>query len=598
MLLENGIKLINQGNFQQAAELFLQIIQKDSQHAVAYNCLGVVQHKLHLFTEAENSFQCARNLAPENPDILCNLGALFISMHRLEAAKAYLEEAIQIKPNYSEAYGNLGLIQMEQGLLDEATHSFRCAIQFKPDCAALFNDLGLVQTRQQLWLAAENSFRYAIDLNPAYAEAYNNLGIVLKETRRLEEAAKLIYRAIKLSPHYAEAYNSLGSVLTDLGQNELAERCFCRAIQQQKNYFAPFHNLGVLFTNLNRLDQAEKCFYQAIKRNPSHVQTQFSLATLHLLQGKYEIGWKDYDESRMIKHRRLQPNIPCWNGENLAGKRIALYYEQGFGDTFQFIRYAELVSKTAARTVLYVQVSLQRLITASFPALDVYGVENVKEIPTDHFDFSCPLPSLPRIFHTSSATIPRNTPYIAVEADLILKWNKIIKVQGFNFDYRVGIVWAGNPQHHNDHNRSMALELFSDLLALHQVSWVSLQAGEKSQELAKVSDKILQFSEKMTDFAETAGLIAQLDLVITVDTAVAHLAGAMGKKTWVLLPFAPDWRWQLGREDSPWYPTIRLFRQARSGNWQDVITRVKLALQKELARGNITNKINVACHGS
>lgn len=369
--------------------------------------------------------------------------------------------------------------------------------------------------------------------------------------------------------------------MTDLGKIDIAENFFYRAIRVQPHYAAPYHNLGVLFTNLNRLEEAETCFCTALTLKPNDVQTEFSLATLYLLQGEYKKGWEKYDASRMVQHRRMQPSIPRWNGEDLQGKKIALYYEQGFGDTLQFVRYAALVAQLAAYTVLWVQVPLQRLLQTSFPALEeIHGIENVNTIPPDDFDFSCPMPSLPLLFHTSAQTIPQSVPYITVSPDLIAKWERIVKAAHPHGNYRVGIVWAGNPDHHNDHNRSMELADLADLFTLDRVQWISLQLGAKVRELDAYAGTIYDYHTELTDFAETAGLMTQLDLIITVDTAVAHLAGAMGKRTWVLLPFAPDWRWQLEREDSPWYPSVRLFRQQEPGIWKDVIDKVQLSLQK------------------
>lgn len=577
VLLNRGLELAAKEDFQQAANIFLQLIEDDANDAVAYNCLGVMQNRMRQFEEAEKSLCHALELNPENPDALCNMGALFISTHRLEEAKNYLEKVIQINPNYPEAHSNLGLIQMEQGLFEEAELSFRRAIKSKPNCPEIFNDLGLNQIKRGLLVEAESSFRHAIELKPDFPEAFNNLGIVQKDINRLEEAAKTIYHAIKLNPNYAEAYNSLGSVLTDAAYNEVAEKCFYRAIRLRPNYSPSYHNLGVLFIHTNRFEEAETCFCQALKLNPNNAQTEFSLATLYLLQAQYEKGWKKYDKSRIIKHSHDQPDIPRWQGENLAQKTILLYYEQGFGDTIHFVRYTYLVSKLAKRTVLLVQKPLQSLMQSSFPSLNIYGTEDIREIPSGEFDFSCPLPSLPVVFNTSQASIPQTIPYLTVCSKISEKWSKIKQLSNSTL-FRVGVVWAGNPKHQNDRNRSIPIEVFTDLFAVEEVTWVSLQVGGKEKDLDKVTCKVFNYAEKINDFADTAGLITYLDLVITVDSAVAHLAGSMGKRTWLLLPFAPDWRWQIDREDTPWYPTMHLFRQCKAGDWSEVLVRVKKAL--------------------
>jgi tetratricopeptide (TPR) repeat protein len=582
VLLKRGLEFAAKEDLQQATELFRQAIEETPNDSEAYNCLGAVQYRTNLLEEAEFSFRRALELNPENPDALCNLGTLFISTQRLKAAKNCLERVIQICPNYPEAHGNLGLIQMQECLFVEANLSFQRAIELNPNSPYAYNNLGLVQMQQCLVIEAELSFRQAIGLKPNFPEAYNNLGITLKNMSRLEEAAKYIYRATKLNPNYAEAYNSLGTVLTDADRNEVAESCFYRAIRIKPNYPEPYHNLGVLFTNTNRLDQAETCFCQALKINPNFTEAEFSLATLYLLQARYEKGWEKYDKSRMTQHNHVQPNIPRWSGENLAGRKILLYHEQGFGDTLHFVRYAHLVEKLADQTVLWVQKPLQRLIDSSFPSIEVHGIEDIQDIPPGEFDFSCPLPSLPRVFNTSSKNIPQTIPYIKVCSKITTKWDNFFNPLNKNSSYKIGVVWAGNPNHHNDRNRSIPLEVFSDLFAVKAVTWISLQAGIKSQDLVKIPYKVFSHPEKMKDFAETAGLITHLDLIITVDSAVAHLAGAMGKQTWLLLPFAPDWRWQINRQDSPWYPTIQLFRQRKAGDWPEVLVRVKQALALQL----------------
>ncbi|MEN6411717.1 MAG: tetratricopeptide repeat protein [Veillonellales bacterium] len=575
ILVKRGLEFVTTGDLPQAAEVFRQVLAENPNDVESYNYLGAVQYGMHLFEKAESSLRHALKLNPENPDALCNLGALLISTHRLEEAKNCLESVIRMRPGFSEAYSNLGLIQMHEGLLAEAELSFRCAIERKPNSPEIYNNLGLVQTKRLLLAEAELSFHRAIELNPKFPDAYNNLGIVLKGMRRLEEAARYTYRAIKLNPNFAEAYNSLGTVLTDINCYEAAEACFYHAIRIQPDYLEPYHNLGVLFTTINRLSQAEAYFCRALNLNPNYVETEFSLATLYLLQAQYEKGWEKYDKSRMIKYSQAQPEAPRWRGENLTGKRILLYYEQGFGDTLFFVRYAPLVAKIAGKTVLWVQEPLQRLLDSSFPFLAVHGTT---DIPPGEFDFCCPLPSLPMVFNTAAKDIPRTIPYIKVCSEIAAKWGKAAEELN---RARIGVAWAGNPSHHNDRNRSIPIDLFADLFADDEVIWVSLQVGAKARDLVKVPGKVFSRPEEMQDFAETAGLITHLDLVITVDSAVAHLAGAMGKKTWLLLPFAPDWRWQMDREDSPWYPTMRLFRQRKADDWPDVINRVRGALREE-----------------
>jgi Flp pilus assembly protein TadD len=544
--LAEGLRLAAQGNLPQALEALRQAIEKDPKDYEDYNCLGTVQYGAKLYEQAGLSFQQALAINPACPEALSNLGVLFIERQLLNEAKTCFLQAIQARPNYSSAYNNLGLLQVREQLLNEAEISFRRAINLKTD----------------------------------FAEAFNNLGLLLKDTKRCEEAVKSLFHAIKLKPDFAEAHNNLGTVLTDLNRFDVAETCFCRAAQLKPAYPDPYHNLGIVFINTNRLDKAEACFSRALQIKPDYSEAEFALATLYLLQGRFEKGWEKFDKWRIKTYGEKQPDVPRWQGEDIAGSSILLYYEQGFGDTLHFVRYATMVASLAQKVTLWVQNPLCRLIASSFPGIEIHCST---DMPAGPFAFACPLPSLPRILNTSLESIPRNNPYMKPDTEVAKKWGKVLAQTGGGNSYRIGVVWAGNPNHHNDRNRSIPMEEFKTLFtAKAKVSWISLQVGERASDVTEVSCAVFSWPDELVDFAETAGLIENLDLVITVDSAVAHLAGAMGKMTWLLLPFAPDWRWQLKREDSPWYPTMRLFRQRETGAWPEVVQRVKEALTEYL----------------
>lgn len=419
------------------------------------------------------------------------------------------------------------------------------------------------------------SFCHAIKLNPEYPEAYQRLGEVLMPLERWDDAQASFCKAIELKPHYPEAYNQLGVVLKQKNYLVEAEACYRQAVAQNPDYAEAFHNLGNCLKLTNRLDEAEAAYSRALELRADLYQSKFSLATLYLLRGQYQAGWKLY-ETRFICQGRLRLDIPIWKGEDLTNRKILLFYEQGFGDMIQFIRYAYKVAELSAETTVWIQTPLKRLLDNG--KNNFFVCCNSRNIEPKQFDYACSLFSLPLMFNTSRETIPNTIPYIHAFGDSLLKWcDKIGKVAGER--YKVGVVWAGNPEHSDDHNRSIPLEVFSLLFDVQGVEWISLQLGEAAQEAAQGTWNILDFSEELSDFAETAGIIDNLDLIIAVDTAVAHLAGAMGKKTWLLLPYVPDWRWGLECEQTPWYPTMHLFRQQKKGDWQEVIARVKTALR-------------------
>lgn len=471
---------------------------------------------------------------------------------------------------------NLGVSLANKGDLQQAEAAFCQAIRLNPNYAKAYNNLGLILQKTNRFDKAEACLLRAIELAPDSPDTYNNLSLVFMDTARLDEAEACLRQAIKLNPNVPEIHNNLGLVLVDQNRLQEAETAYRRAIRLKPDYPDAHYNLGNLFKNTKRLDEAEREYRYALKLRPGFDTALFALSTLYLLKGQFEKGWENYNKLRMKKHR--QPDICRWRGEDLTGRRILLFHEQGFGDTIQFARYVQKVSELASETVLWVQKPLQRLMASSYTALTVH---TGKELPAEPYDFACPLPDLPMIFNSSEKTIPKIIPYIDVSTDISQTWKNTLNNMCGN-GYRIGIVWAGNPKHHNDRNRSIPYAVFRDLFDISNVIWVSLQVGSRAEDLAKTSDKVLDLSQSLSDFAETAGAIANLDLIITVDSAVAHLAGAMGKETWVLLPFAPDWRWQLDRKDSPWYPTMRLFRQNKAGNWQEVLKKVKTALQKKL----------------
>ena len=469
----------------------------------------------------------------------------------------------------------IGVRLAKQGDWQLAEAAFCRAIQLNPNYAKAYNNLGLLLQKTNRLDKAEACLLRAVELAPASPNIYNNLGLVFIDSGRRDKAEACLRQAIDLNPNIPEFHNNLGLVLEDKNCPREAETAYRTAISLKPDYPDAHYNLGNLCKNTKRLDEAEREYLHALTVRPGFDTARFALSTLYLLQGQFEKGWESYHNLRVKKSRQL--DIPRWQGEDVTGRRILLFHEQGLGDTIQFVRYAQMVSTLASDTVLWVQKPLQRLLANSYTALTVHSGE---EIPAGPYDFACPLPALPMVCRSSENTIPQMTPYIHVPAGIFRNWEIALHNLCGN-TYRIGVVWAGNPKHHNDRNRSIPYDVFRGLFAVGQVCWVSLQLGSRAEDLVK-SDKVADLSQDLSDFAETAGVIANLDLIITVDSAVAHLAGAMGKETWVLLPFAPDWRWQLDRNDSPWYPSVRLFRQDEPGNWQKVVQKVTTALDAKV----------------
>lgn len=435
---------------------------------------------------------------------------------------------------------------------------------------------GFALVAQKEWHQAALAFCQAIKINPNFPPAYEQLGEVLFFLEDWDNAQACFSKVVELDPEFAESYNYLGVVLRYKGLIEEAKYCYRKAIEKNPNYFEAFHNLGNCLKLTNDFQEAEGAYCRALELKPDFEEACFSLGTLYLLCGQYNKGWKLYD-ARLNWRRKFRLDIPIWQGEELAGRRILLFYEQGFGDMLQFIRYATKVAKVAKKTTVWIQKPLERLLVS---AQNLFSVcTNTRKIDPREFDFACSIFSLPAKFQLGENMLTTQIPYIHSTDDIIKKWDKKIAKQAGN-KVKVGFIWAGNPKHLDDHNRSIPFEVITTLFDNEAVCWVSLQIGKKAKELKKVRQEILDCGEELVDFAETAGVIANLDLVIAVDTAVAHLAGAMGKKTWLLLPHRGEWRWGLTEDSNPWYPATRIFRQHTPGDWQEVLTRVKIALQE------------------
>lgn len=471
----------------------------------------------------------------------------------------------------------LGIQCANSGLWEEAEKAFRQALTVNPNYAQALSNLGFVLKQTHHPEEAEAFLRKALKQDAGLIGAYNNLSLILMDTNRAAEAENLLCKAIRLAPSSPDLYNNLGSALQDLQRPRQAETAFRRAIECNPSFVYAYYNLGCLLKSVGRLDEAAQALACALTLRPDYKSAQLALASLYLLRGQFEKGWQLYNLCRMKKFSSKAGDLPLWQGEDLTGKQLLLFHEQGFGDTIQFSRYLPQAAALARRTVFWVQQQLHSLISSSYPEITLH---TSKTAPDMAFDFACPLPNLPMLFKTTAETIPQQTPYLKATEARIHFWREALAAATPKATIKIGLVWAGNPKHHNDRNRSLPLAAFQPLLTLPETAWISLQLPAQ---IIPRQYPLLDYTEQLVDFSETSALIENLDLVITVDSAVAHLAGALGKEAWVLIPFEPDWRWQLARPDSPWYPGMRLFRQKRPGDWQAPLKEVKKRLEARLS---------------
>jgi tetratricopeptide (TPR) repeat protein len=533
-------------------------------------------HRQGRVPTAETLYRAVLARNPDHPGALRQLGIARLQQGDFEDALRLIRRALDQDPDCCEARVNFGVALHALNRPAEALEHFEKAIALEPERADAHYNLG--RALQLLKRAAEalECYRRVLALKPGYAEAHNNLGNVLLALSRPVEAVASFESALALRPDYADAHSNLGIAFHTLDRYDESLASYARALALRPDHADAHNNLGLALRDMNRHAEAIACFERAQAVQPDMVDAQVNESLARLALGDFDAGWKKYQWRRLTAsfHRRKSPR-PLWLGNwDLAGKTILLHGEQGLGDTLQFSRYVPLVARLGAQVILAVQRPLAPLL-AGLAGVSILRAQG-DAIPP--YDCYCPLPSLPLAFGTTVDTIPAAVPYIGVPADRVAKWRPVTEaIRG----PRIGLMWAGNLAHPN-RRRWIALRDLLPLTQMHDLHFVALQ-----RELPEGDTPLLEsarvptfLGERQADLADTAALIAGLDLVITVDTAIAHLAGALGKPVWVLLPFSADWRWLRHRGDSPWYPTARLFRQPALGDWASLVTQVEAALRQ------------------
>ncbi len=437
---------------------------------------------------------------------------------------------------------------MQAGDNGNAEISFENAVQLAPDLAEAHTNLAMLLSLRDENKAAEMHYLYSISSNPGYPQTHINLGVLLAKQKRFIEAEAAYRKAIELNAGSPDAWS----------------------------------NLGVLYACMKREEEAERCYRTALFLDETYTKARFNLSYLQLRQGRFEEGWQSLEARDWYAPLAKQLPMPRWQGESLAGKSLLICFEAGFGDVIQFCRYAEVLKKQGATSItLLSHPPLKKLLST------LSGVDSIisfdEPLPSSGFDFWTPLLSIPRHCNTNLDSIPARLPYLHADADRIEKWKPLVPQLGL----RVGLVWRGSTQFENDADRSLpSLALLAPLWSVKNITFISLQKGAGENENPPDGLSLTSLGPKLTDFADTAAVISCLDLVICIDTAVAHLAGALGKPCWVLLPdYKTDWRWLTERCDSPWYPEVmRLFRQSTMGDWNPVIADVVNALEAMVKR--------------
>jgi tetratricopeptide (TPR) repeat protein len=571
-----------QGKAAEALTAFQRAVAIKPEFSQAQNSLGIALAQQGRSREAEHCFSAAVRAQPEFAQGHNNLGNALKEQGRREEALACYQEAVRLKPEFAEALNNLGNLQRELGRFDDAVANCRQALRLKPDLADAHNNLGAAYSSLRRWDDAVASYRQAIVLRPNHAEAHSNLGNALRELGRLDEAVISLRQALQLRPDFAEAHGGLAMVLAQRDEMEDALASCDAALRLRPELATAQLSKGFILSELGRRPEALECCQKALELQPDMPDAHKNRSLIWLLEGKLAEGFTEYEWRWKCPELPERPfKEPLWDGSPLADKTILLHAEQGLGDTLQFARYASLVHERGGRVVLVCQRALIPLMKRCQGVAQV--VAQGDHLPS--FDTHAPLLGLPRIFGTTLESIPANIPYIEAESSMIEQWRgELSGMKGF----KVGIAWQGSKTYRRDRSRSVPLAEFAPLANIPGVRLVSLQKGHGSEQIAGLGCRfeVLDLSSRLDEgtgaFMDTAAVMKNLDLVITSDTAIPHLAGALGVPVWVALPSVPDWRWLLGREDSPWYPTMRLFRQPRRGDWEHVFRRIAAALAKQL----------------
>lgn len=545
--LADAVRHHQAGRSSEAERLYRQIVAHDAGHADAWHLLGALALDARRFDEAAESIGRAVELQPANPVFRKNLALAQQAAGHPDRAEASLRESLRLEPRYAEAAFQLGLLLHEQHRFDAAGHVLDEALQLQP------------QSRAGL------------------AQVFIHRAAQLRQQRRPEDAATTYRQVLHWLPEHAEALAGLGPVLLELNGFEEARANLQAAVQLQPEAADVHHNLGIALYRSGLLADAVAALRRAVALKPDDPETHLVLGMALLAQGDWAAGWPEYEwRLRRAPSASSAVQPPRWDGGPLAGRTILLTAEQGFGDAIQFVRFSEPLRDQGARVLLQCQPELVRLLTAC-RFLD--GVFRWDAVPPA-YDVYAPLMSLPGLLHITLANLPASVPYLHAEPALVAHWCRRL---ADTEHLRVGIAWQGGSVTRPNLHKAVPLRLFERLARVEGVELVSVQKGPGTEQLAEQRFPVTVLDDDPAaparDFAGTAAILVNLDIVITIDTAVAHLAGALGLPTWVLLPADADWRWLRGRDDSPWYPTMRLFRQSRFGEWEPVLEAVEAALR-------------------
>jgi Flp pilus assembly protein TadD len=555
-----------------ALSLLRRALERRPHYADALSNLGETLRRLGERAEAKQALSRALALDSHHANALYNLGVLLTEENDFEGARYCLEQALAIFPGHLAARRQLANVHILRGDAAAAEKICLDLLDILPDDHEVRTSLASIYVSLRLYEAAWKEIQYILDREPDHPHATVCMGQILLKTNRPADALETFHRVLSAYPDEKRA--SCGILETKILQNDLDAALALATELAERHPRDPLVrlDLGLVLEKLGRYEQACAAYRHGLAVAPAHPALHFNLANCLLLLGRFHEGWQEYEWRRKLGlWGTPRDGVPEWQGESLEGKTLLIEAEQGLGDMIQFVRLAPALKARGATLVLECQETLIRLLTTA-AGIDMLVRQGTQPLPVT--DLRAPLLSLPRLLRVDAEYIPAATSYLTAPAERVAFWkDRLAPYDGL----RVGIAWAGNPEHTDDANRSCPPQFFRSLLDLPGIAFYSLQKGG-CVEQAFPGGNIQDHSAEWPDLAETAAFVANLDLVISVDTVIAHLAGALGQRVWTLLPYSPDWRWQLNRDDSPWYPTMRLFRAPQPRAWAPLIQEVATAL--------------------
>ncbi len=604
-----GVIALQVGKFDMSAQLIARAIQLGL-GGEAHNNLGEALRLMGRHNEAAAAYQIAIQQNPNNAEALSNLGLVLNTVGKYSEALPILEKAVALKPDLANARANYGIALDNADRLDDAIEQWEIAVRLDPNHAIALNNLGVglqrrkrfersvatlrklvekypnfAEGRANFGAALAEAGKYeegiaegtkAVELGPDRCEAHNTLGVIYMRARRFEEALVETKRAVEINPRYLQALGNTGGIYQELGRYEEAIEWFERAAAIMPGHVDTANALYGSYYKIRKPEMSLAITDRALKHNPNNPELHGNRSLALLAVGNYAEGFEEYEWRWRCGSFTSPPrdfDRPMWDGADPAGRTILIHAEQGFGDIIQFARFIPMLIATGAKVMVEVPVAAKSLIES------IPGVIRVipKGLKLPDFDMHVPLLSLPRAFKTTLETIPANIPYLRADESRFEKWRPILEAQKARL--KIGLVWGGNLK--PDPKRSVSIDQLAPFAEIKDVAWFSLQTGDPRNELknAPAGLNLIDLGKDLKDFSDTAAIMSMLDLVVTIDTASAHLGGAVGAKTWTMLHYAPDWRWGMDGETSPWYPTMRLFRQSMPNDWTDVIAKIADEIQ-------------------